>query len=397
MTRLPPPSPPLPRSRAAARVIAFYLPQFHPIPENDAWWGKGFTEWTNVAKARPLFPGHAQPRLPADLGFYDLRVPETRRAQAEMARASGVEGFCYWHYWFGHGRRIIERPFAEVLASGQPDYPFCLAWANESWSGIWHGNPGSLLIEQSYPGAHDEEAHFQAVLPALRDPRYICVDGKPIFVVFKPHGLPSTAGFIGHWRALAQRAGLPGLYFVAISNIHRDGADRWHGRLLEPFDAVTPLVPQDYLETLPRGRVARLLRRLRQRDLGHRLDTLTRQRLRRPQRHDYADVVAAALQDMPPGRRFLPSVLPCWDNTPRSAWRGVVYDNATPALFGRYLDKAIAKVAQHPPQEAIVFLKAWNEWAEGNCVEPDQQWGGAWLDALRSRLLPQPVAGGALA
>jgi lipopolysaccharide biosynthesis protein len=148
-----------------ARLIAFYLPQFYPIPENDAWWGPGFTEWTNVAKARPLYKGHKQPRLPADLGFYDLRLAETRERQADMARAAGIEGFCYWHYWFGGGRRILERVFDEVLATGKPNYPFCLAWANQSWSRIWHGNPKHVLVEQTYPGPADFQAHFRAVLP----------------------------------------------------------------------------------------------------------------------------------------------------------------------------------------------------------------------------------------
>lgn len=371
---------------AAARVIAFYLPQFHPVAENDAWWGKGFTEWHNVAKARPLFDGHRQPHLPADLGFYDLRVPETRAAQAAMARDCGVEGFCYWHYWFGNGRRIIERPFDEVLGSGEPALPFCLAWANESWSGIWHGSPHSVLLEQTYPGRDDELAHFEFALRAFRDPRYLCVDGKPIFVVFKPHGLPSTGHFIDHWRELAHRAGLPGLYFVAICNVHRDGIDRYHDPLLAPFDAVTPLVPQEYSENLPRGRRGRWMRRLKTRDLGARLNRLTGHRLRQPLRYEYADVVDAALQDMPEGNRYLPCVLPGWDNTPRSGHRGIVYEHSTPALFGRYLEKAIARVEGRPPQQAIVFLKAWNEWAEGNYVEPDSCHGNAYLDAIRDRV-----------
>ncbi len=383
-----PASPVYGSAAAVARLIAFYLPQFHPIPENDAWWGKGFTEWTNVAKARSLYRGHWQPHLPADLGFYDLRLPEVREAQAALARDCGVEGFCYWHYWFGEGRRIIERPFEEVLNSGQPRLPFCLAWANESWSGIWHGNPKSILIEQKYPGPQDELAHFNLVLPAFRDSRYLCVDGKPIFVIFKPHGLPSTQRFIEHWRTLAHRAGLPGLYFVAISNVYKAGVDRYRDAILAPFDAVTPLAPQDYPENLPQGRWARMLKRFNQRDFGHKLNRLTGQRLRRPLRYDYADVVDKALNDMPAGRRYLPCVLPNWDNTPRSAQRGMVYENATPELFGRYLQKAIEKVAQHPRPEAIVFLKAWNEWAEGNYVEPDHRFGHAYLDTIKAQMYP---------
>ena len=167
-----------------ARVIAFYLPQFHPIPENDEWWMKGFTEWTNVGKARSLFPGHYQPKVPADLGYYDLRVPETRQAQADMAREYGIEGFCYWHYWFGNGKRLLERPFNEVLASGKPDFPFCLAWANESWKGFFHGvKTKQALITQLYPGEDDYIAHFETVLPAFKDPRYITVDDKPVFMI----------------------------------------------------------------------------------------------------------------------------------------------------------------------------------------------------------------------
>ncbi len=375
-----------------ARVIAFYLPQFHPIRENDAWWGPGFTEWTNVAKARPLFRGHLQPKLPADLGFYDLRVPETRQAQADLARDCGIEGFCYWHYWFGNGRRILERPFQEVLESGQPDFPFCLAWANQSWTGIWHGNPRSVLVEQTYPGRDDEAAHFRWALAAFRDPRYMRVDGKPIFVIFAPHDLPQPAGFIAHWRELAQQAGLPGLYFVAITNRYRSGIERYGTALLAPFDAVTPLVPQEYLEDLPKSFVARAMRRLRARNFGRRFAAATNQRLAHPARYSFASVVEHALNDLPADGRHLPCVLPGWDNTPRSNTRGVVFEGGTPELFAQYLRKAVAKVDTHPAQQKIVFLKAWNEWAEGNYIEPDAMSGHAFLDAVRAVLLPEAAA-----
>jgi len=163
-----------------ARAIAFHLPQYHPTPENDEWWGKGFTEWTNTTRAKPLYPGHYQPHLPADLGYYDLRLPEARHAQAELARAYGIEGFCYYHYWFG-GRRILERPVNEILASGEPDLPFCLCWANHSWSNIWQGVADRMLIEQTYPGMDDHRRHFEWLLAAFHDPRYIRVDGKPMW------------------------------------------------------------------------------------------------------------------------------------------------------------------------------------------------------------------------
>lgn len=370
-------------SQRTARAIAFYLPQFHPIPENDAWWGPGFTEWTNVAKARPLFRGHQQPRLPRDLGFYDLRVAESREAQADLARDSGIEGFCYWHYWFGNGRRILERPFHEVLDSGKPDFPFSLAWANQSWTGIWHGAPKTTLIRQEYPGREDEVAHFNWARKAFEDPRYQCVDGKPIFVVFAPHDLPDAAAFTDHWRELAHKSGFPGLYFVAISNRYEAGVDRYVSPLLDSFDAVTPLTPHDYLEDLPKDFRARAARRIATRNFGTRFAGLTKGRFRLPARYDYADVVRKALHDMPDHARFLPGVLPGWDNTPRSGPRGVIFENGTPELFEQYLAKAVARVQNRPQQEAIVFVKAWNEWAEGNYVEPDAANGHAYLDALR--------------
>jgi lipopolysaccharide biosynthesis protein len=365
-----------------ARVLAFYLPQFHPTPENDLWWGPGFTEWTNVAKAKPLYPGHVQPRLPADLGFYDLRVPEVRERQAELARAAGVESFCYWHYWFGDGRRILERPFEEVVASGAPDFPFCLAWANQTWTGIWHGAAGRTLIEQTYPGAADREAHFRWAQRAFEDPRYSRVDGKPIFVVFSPSHLPSTVDFVDHWRELAHKAGYPGLYFVGVSDAYDQHTDRYRLPMLEPFDAVTLLGPQDYIATRGAREKWGLKRRLKERNLG-RFNRFRPKSWAYPTRIDFADVVEHAFEDMPEGERFLPAVLSGWDNTPRSSERGVVYENSTPELFERYMAKAVERLRDHPKDKRIVFVKAWNEWAEGNIIEPDAVHGHGFLDAIR--------------
>ncbi|MBV9655644.1 MAG: glycoside hydrolase family 99-like domain-containing protein [Acetobacteraceae bacterium] len=371
-----------------ARLFAFYLPQFHPIPENDRWWGPGFTEWTNVAKARPLFPGHVQPRLPRDLGFYDLRVHEVREAQADLARECGIEGFCYWHYWFGNGRRLLERPFNEVLESGKPDYPFSLAWANQSWTGIWHGSPNRVLVKQTYPGRADEIAHFNFARRAFEDHRYQRVDGKPVFVVFAPQDLPNTADFIDHWRELAHKSGLPGLYFVALSDRY-DGTDRYNNPILAPFDAIAPHPPHDFLQDLPQHRAARWRRRFRERDF-QRLGVQLPAHMRRPARYDFAKVVARAFHDLPDDPRFLPCVLPGWDNTPRSGTRGVVFEGVTPELVAAYLQKAVARVRNRPPEQRIVFLKAWNEWAEGNYLEPDHLHGIAYLEAVRRVMYPSP-------
>jgi hypothetical protein len=380
-------------SSAIAQLIALYLPQFHPIPENDEWWGKGFTEWTNVAKAKPLFRGHRQPHLPADLGFYDLRLPEVREAQAEMARNAGVAAFCYWHYWFGNGRRIIERPFEEVRDSGKPDFPFCLAWANVTWSGIWFGDPKRTLIEQKYLGRADEEAHFRWAQKAFEDPRYFKVEGKPMFTIFEPRAMPSTRSFIEHWRELAAKAGYPGLFFVAISQPQRGRPtdDHWHDSVVEPFDAVTPHVPADYLLTIGHATLRTdWTRRLKELNFGRYLNKLKRSdRWRRPTRIRYADVVKYALHDLPRGDRFLPAVLPGWDNTPRTGVRGIVYEGETPDLFRQYLQRAADRVADYPESRRIIFLKAWNEWAEGNYVEPDSLHGHGFLDAIRSVMLPR--------
>ncbi len=346
------------------RLLAFYLPQFHPIPENDAWWGKGFTEWTNTTKAKPLFPGHRQPHLPADLGFYDLRSPEAREAQASLASAYGLNGFIYWHYWFGDGKRLLERPFSEVVASGKPDFPFCLAWANQSWTGIWHGLKGKTLIEQRYPGVEDHTAHFHALLPAFSDRRYIRVDNRPLFFLYEPDTFPKKREFTELWNELAIRNGLAGIYFVGVNHL------AWDYRA-DGFDGVTVYMPGHYIDTYQES----LIRSLK--------NSFRRHVLRRwPMVIGYGEILRAYRYDRFRDHDFIPCVMPNWDNTPRSGRKGVVFHRSTPELFGRHLREAIRFAEEHRKDHPMVIIKSWNEWAEGNYLEPDREWGTACLEQI---------------
>lgn len=381
--------PPSGQSRSA-RLIAHYLPQFHPIPENSRWWGEGFTEWDNVRRAQPLFAGHLQPRVPGELGYYDLRSPETRAAQAELASSYGIEAFCYWHYWFA-GRQLLERPFNEVLASREPRLPFCLGWANHTWTAQWVGRPWDILIEQTYPGPDDVKRHFEYVSSAFADDRYLTVEGKPLFFIFRPKRIPDLVAFTDTWRELAHRAGFKGIYFVGTMSAHDD--PRTMG--------LDGGVDHGALGTLPRwmdvrDRVERGLK-------GRSLWSL-HQAIARFQRPDNAlaapnDLLASACklpfvrgygeatslayrQGMTPDGHY-PCAMPNWDNTPRVGRWGVVFSDATPAQWRDNLRAAIRSVAHREPEHRLVFVKSWNEWAEGNFLEPDAHYGRAFLEATR--------------
>ncbi len=346
-----------------ARLIALYLPQFHPIPENDEWWGEGFTEWTNTAKARRMFRGHYQPHVPADLGFYDLRVPETRIQQAEMAAAYGIEGFCYYHYWFA-GRRILERPFNEMVASSSPDFPFCVCWANETWSGVWHGVPNKILIEQTYPGEADHRAHFAALLPAFRDPRYIRVDGKPVFIIYQPLKMPDVAGTLRLWRGMADEAGLPGLHIVAYSlSLDEEYLPLGYDALIHSHNPKMKQWRNDW-----RNPVTRVRQKV---DHWRGL----------PHVHDYAELAATQMTARE-GDEVYRCIVHAWDNTPRSGRNGVAYRNPDPKLFRDVLQAAVKDVSDRPVDRRLVFLKSWNEWAEGNHLEPDLRYGMAYLQVV---------------
>lgn len=347
---------------ANVRLLAFLLPQFHPIPENDAWWGTGFTEWTNVTTARPFFPEHEQPKLPADLGFYDLRLPEVRAAQAALAQRYGIHGFCYYHYWFS-GKQLLERPFNDVLQSGEPDFPFCLCWANEPWSRRWDGRPKDVLQPQSY--SHDDDvAHIRWLMPALADPRAITIDGRPVFIVYQGRELPDAARTIDTWREEAHKAGLRvGLYLMTCET----GWDAGWDATNVGFDAKVLFQPQ--FATLFNSKAQLPLD-------GH--DQL--------RVFDYQKAWPVLANPQPVRYTRFDTVCPAWDNTARVGQRAVVLHGSTPEAYQQWLETAIRRAASRPRDQRIVFLNAWNEWAEGCQLEPDRRHGRVYLEATRRAL-----------
>lgn len=374
------------------RVIALYLPQFHPIPENDEWWGKGFTEWTNVKKAKPLCKGHVQPRVPADLGYYDLRDPETRERQAELAREAGIEGFCYYHYWFGNGKQLLERPFNEVLASGKPDFPFCLCWANHDWTNkSWKkGNTqktGSMIMQMQY-SEEDHINHFYNILPAFRDKRYITVDGKPLFAVWAPRNIPNGKRFVELWQNLAKQNGLPGIHFVGytanankklpngkISLYETNKASAFYQSVLDiGYDAVISS-GLTRAQSIIQGR------------LGLAWNILTyKTRIPSSSHLDYSKVMRHYYVDEDAWENVYPTLLPQWDRTPRAGSKTEFLINSSPGKFQSTIEEALSYLKDKTSEHRILFLKAWNEWGEGNYVEPDQQFGHGWLDAIKNAI-----------
>lgn len=358
----------------AVRLIAFYLPQFHPIPENDDWWGRGFTEWTNVTRARPRFVGHYQPHLPADLGFYDLRLPETREAQAALAREYGIGGFCYYHYWF-NGRRVLERPFNEVLASGRPDFPFCLCWANENWTRAWDGFDRRVLLGQDY-NEEDDLAHIRSLVPALSDSRYIRFRGRPLLLVYRANRLPEPRRTAERWRDEARKAGLGELFLARVESFPDEQGDP----AVIGFDGAVEFPPASArYRTTPIGRKVRRAAA----QYGLPLVGLARRHLLL---RDYWEDAALPLLERPdpPYFRFR-GVMPSWDNSARRKRHPTIFVRSTPRKYEQWLTEVVRR-ASEAGGEQLVFVNAWNEWAEGNHLEPDQRWGHAYLEATRAAI-----------
>ena len=349
------------------KIYAYYLPQYHPIKENDEWWGSGYTEWVSVTKAKPLFKGHKQPIIPGELGFYDLRLEETRIQQAKLARDHGISGFCYWHYWLGNGKRLLERPFNEVLESGKPDFPFYLAWANHSWKGVFFGSKGRTLVKQTYGGEEDFKSHFSCLLSAFKDKRYVKIDNKPLLHIFNPKGIPDCKKWMNYWRNLAVESGFNGLHLIG------EGLDL-NQKEKYGMDAVT----------------YHRHREIENRHFKNKyLKWVSRNILRIPgtlRIYKYKDAMKYFLKNDPTPKNEYPVIVTNWDTTARLQKKAVVLTDVTPELFEEHIKEVFQSIKDKPNDEKIVYLKSWNEWAEGNYIEPDLENGRLYLEVLKKTL-----------
>ena len=345
----------------AVRMIAYYLPQFHAIPENDQWWGTGFTEWTNVTKALPRYVGHRQPKLPTDLGFYDLSQLEIIKRQATLARRAGITAFCIHDYWFA-GRKLLHTPLELILSDPSIDIQFCLNWANESWSRRWDGSENELLIEQTYD-PQDLVGYVRSILPALRDPRYLKVNGRPLIMVYRPSVIPNPKEVFAAWRSFLMAEGVGDPYLV-MAQVFDDNDPRPYG-----LDAAAGFPPHNsgWMSRNDRAHLQLLDRHFK----GH--------------ARSYAEIAAEALNRPDAEYQQFLGVMPGWDNEARKPGRGTSFYGATPARYAAWLHGAAEKaVRAKNPDERLVFINAWNEWAEGAILEPDRHNGFAFLVKTRA-------------
>lgn len=363
------------------KVIAFYLPQYHPIPENDLWWGKGFTEWRNVVRGKPLFRGHYQPHIPADLGFYDLRLSETRIAQANLAKQYGIDGFCYYHYWF-NGRMLLERPFNEVLQSGEPDFPFCLCWANENWTRRWDGKDKEVLMKQEYD-KYDALHHVRWLEQAFNDHRYIKIKGKPLFLIYNAGVIPNLGNVIRIWRNYLMDRGWPGLYLCARIENHQSNL-----RLIEMgIDAFYDFQPRFFYTHLlgKKDLLSTGVKMILRRELKIKVHSIF-PKFRFSKIVNYKKMVKRIISEPQKPYTVWPCVFPSWDNSARRRYDATIIQNSDPSIYSAWLTAAIKYAADQGEDEALVFINAWNEWAEGCHLEPDLRHGHQFLLATKEAL-----------
>ncbi|MDI6803862.1 MAG: glycoside hydrolase family 99-like domain-containing protein [Bacteroidota bacterium] len=347
------------------RTIAMYLPQYHPIPENDEWWGKGFTEWFNVAKAKPKFKGHYQPHIPTELGFYDLRLPQVLEEQSKIAKEYGIHGFCFYHYWF-NGKKLLEKPIEEMLFSKKPDFPFMLCWANESWSRAWDGKDNDIILEQTY-SRDDDSKHFEYLVPYFKDPRYIRVDNKPVFIIYNSVKFPDIKQTISTWRRMSKEEGFE-IYLCRFETFGNFGKSY----LDVGFDAACQFPPfgrtyRNFIKDHP----IRLFKKTLNLFANNKFGNI----------YNYKEYVEYNCKQDLYDYKIYPGIMPSWDNSPRKDRGYIIFNNSTPSLYKMWLTHIVKYFKPYSSEENFIFINAWNEWAEGNHLEPCIKWGRAYLEA----------------
>lgn len=364
------------------KPLAIYLPQFHSIPENDEWWGKDFTEWVNMKKAEALFDGHYQPRIPLDKDYYDLTDPKVMERQTKLAKEKGIYGFCVYHYWF-NGHKLLEKPMEQYLKNENIDFPFCFSWANEHWTNAWVSGENKILIEQNFDNRDDWVDHFNYLLPFFKDKRYIKEENKPIFLIYYPSIIMPLKEFMEKWQDLAKENGFEGIKFVYQHHLYY----LQNSESEKLFDYGIEFEPQlSFFET--KNIFTSFGERMRAKIsyfLQTKLKVYIKLRKTKPTFFNYDQVWEKSLSRKPKNNRMIPTAFVDWDNTPRRGVRGSLFIGATPHKFKKYFSRLIDKIETEYETE-YVFLFAWNEWAEGGYLEPDEKYGYEYLNAIQEVL-----------
>lgn len=377
-------------TKPAAKLIAMYFPQLHAIPENDTWWGKGFTDWDNVKTAEQQFEGHYQPRVPLKNNYYDQSKLDTLLWQIALAKKYGIYGFCHYHYWFD-GKQLLETPTNLILKNKDIDFPFCLSWANETWSRRWDGRNHHVLIKQTHPPTEASwKKHYDYLITVWKDPRAIKVDGKPVFAIYRPQNIEKINEMIAFWRKLAVQDGLPGLYII-----FQKGYEVPNRACLDSFDAVFQFQPFEaiYSPTFDKNHIRRSYLFKVFLSMPHWLQDLLRslriRYFRNMTYHDY-DAVWQQAVDIRPDEKFttFPGAFVDWDNTARYKNKAIVFNGAAPNRFAHWLALQVKSMPQRNLPEDFIFINAWNEWSEGTYLEPDERYGYQYLEAVKQALNP---------
>lgn len=381
-----------------AKIIAVYLPQYHCIPENDNWWGKGFTEWTNTRKAKPLFEGHYQPKTPLGENYYNLLNQNVMREQAELAKEYGIYGFCYYHYWFKDGKKLLEKPIENMLNDKKVDIPFCLCWANENWSRRWDGGKNEVIMEQDYGNKTDWEAHFNYLLPFFKDERAIRIDEKPVFVIYKPQLIPHLKKMIEYFRMRAREEGLKGLTIISQHPtwiVDKRYNYEYFDYMIkfEPFFTYTMLNRTVNLEG--KSLVNRIWNIINENslllscvDIGKKIRDISRKDDKNNdilQIKDYDEYWSYILENKIKSNKLISGAFTDWDNTARKT-NGMLFKGASPEKFGKYLKQL---VLENKSKDGIIFINAWNEWAEGAYLEPDEKYKYSYLEQLKKAVMTE--------